>query len=102
MGSGPESGGGILGKAGLSDKIKADLADGNDSVGPSRGKPAPTIRQGQGQGQGQVQVQVQVMVMVVGAGLARDGMYDISESETKCFSWAELGTYPTRLPEGSG
>ncbi|BCJ08832.1 hypothetical protein PRtIB026_A15190 [Pseudomonas sp. RtIB026] len=92
MGSGPESGGGILGKAGLSDKIKADLADGNDSVGPSRGKPAPTIRQGQGQ----------VMVMVVGAGLARDGMYDISESETKCFSWAELGTYPTRLPEGSG
>ena len=96
MGSGPESGGGILGKAGLSDKIKADLADGNDSVGPSRGKPAPTIRQGQGQGQGQGQV------MVVGAGLPRDGMYDISESETKCFSWAELGTYPTRLPEGAG
>ncbi|MDZ4020148.1 hypothetical protein PssiTeo3_35320 [Pseudomonas sichuanensis] len=27
--------------------------------------------------------------------------YDISESETKYFSQAVLGTYPTRLPEGS-
>jgi hypothetical protein len=33
MGSGPESGGGILGKVGLSDKIKGVLPDGIDSVG---------------------------------------------------------------------
>jgi len=73
MGSGPESGGGILGKARLSDKIKGVLPDGIDSVGPLR-KVASTRDQG---------LECVSLLIAQKAGIARGASLD-AYGEERC------------------